>query len=689
MKIKAIKNWSFFTKIISNVLFTLIPFILLIIFYILPSMKSFLIKEKETASKNLVSVALGIVKNCDSKVEYLGTPTEEAQRLALEELAKLRYSKNEYFWINDLSYHMVMHPIKPQLNGKDMSDFKDPEGKHIFKDFVDIGQQPGGGVVNYMWPKPGSDKPVSKIAYVQKFDKWGWIVGSGVYIDDIEAEYAGITRDAYIVLIILVLIVLAANYVFAKELLKPILRLKTSANRVAAGDADFSIQVHTDDEFGDLENSFKLMLDNIKEQTFVANEVSLGNLNLEVKIHSDKDMLSKSLAHVLETLKSLVNDLKDLTESAMNGHIQKRADESKYKGAFNEIVVGINNTLDAIIMPVKEGSDVLEIMNTGDFTVKVTGEYKGDHQLLKNRINMLGQSLSAIINNVGNAIRATTNASDEISSSTEEMAAGLHEQSIQTTEVAGSIEQMAKTILDTTKNSSIAAEAAKNAGVIAREGGRIVVETIEGMVRISEVVSKSAATVNALGKSSDQIGEIIQVIDDIADQTNLLALNAAIEAARAGEQGRGFAVVADEVRKLAERTTKATKEIATMIKQIQKDTTEAVISMNEGTDEVDKGRLLADKAGESLKEIIKGSEQVVDVITQVAAASEEQSSAAEEISRSIEAISNVTSESSAGISEIAHSSDELNQLTINLQNLVLKFKTLDEVDMQVEEQILN
>ena len=194
------------------------------------------------------------------------------------------------------------------------------------------------------------------------------------------------------------------------------------------------------------------------------------------------------------------------------------------------------------------------------------------------------------------------------------------------------------------------------------------------MNRIAEVVRKSAETVQALGKSSDQIGEIVQVIDDIADQTNLLALNAAIEAARAGEQGRGFAVVADEVRKLAERTTKATKEIATMIKQIQKDTSGAVESMEEGTKEVEVGKQLAEKAGKSLQEIIHGAEQVVDIVTQVAAASEEQSSAAEQISKNIESISSVTQESASGIQQIAHASEDLNRLTLNLQELVARFK---------------
>ncbi len=365
---------------------------------------------------------------------------------------------------------------------------------------------------------------------------------------------------------------------------------------------------------------------------------------------------------------------KDLIEDSKDGLLNNRGEVTKFNGAFRKLVQGINDMLDAVILPVKEGADVLSVMAKGDLTIRVKGEYKGDHQLIKKSINTLGDSLGKLITEVNEAVGATASSSTEISSSTEEMAAGAEEQSQQSTEIAGAVEQMTKTILETTKNANLASDSAKDAGNVAKSGGKVVEETIEGMNKIAEVVRKSAATVQALGKSSDQIGEIVQVIDDIADQTNLLALNAAIEAARAGEQGRGFAVVADEVRKLAERTTKATKEIAAMIKQIQKDTGGAVNSMNEGTEEVEKGIELADKAGKSLKEIIEGSNKVVDIASQVAAASEEQSSAAEQISKNIESITSVTNQSAAGVQQVARAAEDLNRLTDNLQKLINRFK---------------
>jgi methyl-accepting chemotaxis protein len=482
------------------------------------------------------------------------------------------------------------------------------------------------------------------------------------------------TNTLIFIIVLSVIIAIGFGIFISKIISKPLIQLTSIADKVAAGEVDVEVHQTTKDEVGMLMGAFNSLIENVKTQVSAAERIADGDLNVEVKVKSEKDALNKAFVKVVKSLKDLVSEATMLSKAGVEGRLSTRGNAGNFKGGYKDIVQGVNETLDAVIKPTQEGAGVLEIMAQGDFTPRVSGNYLGDHQLLKNSINKMGESVGAILNQVKEAVQATASASTEISSSTEQMAAGAQEQSSQASEVAAAVEEMSKTILETTKNSSSASEASKKAGQIAKEGGAVVNQTIAGINRIADVVKESAATVQQLGKSSDQIGEIVQVIDDIADQTNLLALNAAIEAARAGEQGRGFAVVADEVRKLAERTTKATKEIAVMIKQIQKDTSGAVESMNQGTVEVEKGKELANKAGDSLKQIITGAESVVDLITQVAAASEEQSAASEQISKNIEGISSVTQESAAGVQQIARAAEDLNRLTSGLEALVAKFK---------------
>ncbi len=453
----------------------------------------------------------------------------------------------------------------------------------------------------------------------------------------------------------------------------PINKITQTAKRVALGETDVEIKIKTEDEIGKLQKAFADLIDSSKEQAQVAEEISRGNLNLAVKVRTEKDILSKSFNLVINSLNEIINETIELGEKAAKGDLGYRGDESKYSGVYKEIVKGFNQTLATISEPIMESKVVLEKIARGDLTARMVGDHSGDYLVIKESVNNLANSFSAALTEVTNAVNSTATAGVLISSSTEQISAGAQEQAAQTHDVASSIEEMTKTILETTKNTSLAAEAAKKAGKVALEGGSAVNETIEGMNRVATVVQKSALTIKELGNSSNQIGEIIEVINEIAEQTNLLALNAAIEAARAGEQGRGFAVVADEVKKLAERTTKATKEIANMIKQIQKDTFEAVQVMSSGTEEVEHGKKLADKAGKSLKEIITVTQEVVDMVAQVAVASEQQSKAAEQISQNVEFINNVAKENEQGIQQIAEASVKLNELTLNLQEMVSKF----------------
>ncbi len=296
----------------------------------------------------------------------------------------------------------------------------------------------------------------------------------------------------------------------------------------------------------------------------------------------------------------------------------------------------------------------------------------------KDRMSISLRRMSANLNNMVRQLsdnaRELVSAATEIASSSEQMSRGAQDQTQQVTQVSTAVEQMTATIVESSKNAGDASGAASNASETASTGGQVVSETITGMQQIADTVRHSAEAIAKLATSADQIGEIIGVIDDIADQTNLLALNAAIEAARAGEQGRGFAVVADEVRKLAERTGKATGEITEMIKGIQTDTSAAVEGMEAGIQQVDKGRELADQAGSSLGEIVSMSQRVMDMIQQIATASEEQSTAAEQISRNIEHIAGITRESASGAEQSAAAAEELNQQAESLRTMVSNFK---------------
>lgn len=406
--------------------------------------------------------------------------------------------------------------------------------------------------------------------------------------------------------------------------IRPVDTLRRAAGDVAAGDLSVRVKIRGHDEVAELSRSFNAMV-----------QASQNN-------HENVEAESQRAAEALE----------------QTGKLQAEADEERryLRQKFDEI------------------AEVINAVMHGDLTKRLDPQRDDDVGNLMEQINVMIHDLSLLIGQVHKAGNRLSDAARRVALSAEEMSAGAREQANQTSEVAAAVEEMSATIAESSRNAHEANETARQASDVAQKGETSFRETTDGMRRIADIVRESTQKVTALGDSSAHIGEIIRVIGDIADQTNLLALNAAIEAARAGEQGRGFAVVADEVRKLAERTTAATKEISDMITRIQRNTAEVVESMERGDSEVGHGLQIADEAAKALTDIIRSIDGMVDMIDQIAAGSEQQSVTSTQIARNVESISTVSDEVSHATSDLARTSEQMSTQAIEMGRLIERFR---------------
>ncbi len=511
----------------------------------LVEIKTTMMEDRKTKIRNLVEYAHTQLGFYDTQVKAGKLTLEQAQSLAKDALRAARYDGKEYFWINDFHPKTLMHPIKPELEGKDQTGNKDVNGKALYVEFVNVVRAQGAGFVDYYWSKPGSDAPVPKLSYVKGFEPWGWIIGTGIYIDDVDAAFK---KDA------LLLGSLSAVVLFVLILLGYLVR--TSIVRQLGGEPN--------------------------EAAAIMHQVAAGDLTASVS-NAPSDSLLGALDNMVRTLRGLIGEIN-------SGANQLVDNAEQIKHASEEVAIAAERQADAT------------------------------------------SAMAA-------AIEELTVSSNHISDSARETEHDSHE-----------------------------------AMSLAAQGSERVEEATLAIKNIASTATEVSARIHALEERATQVSSIANVIKDIAGQTNLLALNAAIEAARAGEQGRGFAVVADEVRKLAERTSLATTEIEQMISGIQGETVDAVSAMNTALPEVERGVELAAYASDSLRSIEAGAHRTLDRVGEVASATREQSAASTSIAQRVEDIAQMVDQTTATIRGTADSAGHLECIALNLKQQISRFK---------------
>jgi methyl-accepting chemotaxis protein len=462
-------------------------------------------------------------------------------------------------------------------------------------------------------------------------------------VETIEATQQTASTVMSITLGVGLMAALIVAFVLTRSITAPVGLVTEAARQIAVGDVNQSIDYQSGDEIGEMADAFRRMVAYQQAMARAADHLAEGDLAVDVTPQSERDILGNAFRRMMGYLRAMADVADRLAQGDLTAEVRPASSQDVLGNAFVQMITSLRQLVGQVQRSATQVATTSQEINMAtEQSAQATGQVAATMQQIAQGTTQQAESVTRAVATV-----------DQVSRAIDGVASGAQEQAVAVTRSAEITAQMSTAIQQVAANAQAGTAGASEATRTAQAGARTIEQTIEGMQVIRDKVGLSVQSVQEMGKRSEQIGMIVETIDDVASQTNLLALNAAIEAARAGEHGKGFAVVAEEVRKLAESSTQATKEIAALVKGIQQTVADAVRTMEEGAAEVETGVTRAGESAQALNSILRAIEAVNQQVDEIAVAAEQMSGSADEMVSAMDSVSAIVEENTASTEEMA------------------------------------
>ncbi|HML77723.1 methyl-accepting chemotaxis protein [Geobacter sulfurreducens] len=551
MKIKKFNDWTILSKILCISVVTLVALVAGILFYVLPMMEKKMMAEKMAATQSVVEVAYGVLEGFAAKVKSGELTVADAQKRSLDSLRTIRYQGNEYFWINDLEPRVLMHPIRPEMEGTVVADVKDPNGKALYLEFVKVAKEKGAGVVDYMWAKPGSTKAVDKISYVKLHSQWGWIVGSGIYVDDVKAGMAKVRLQVISATVILAVLIFLFAWLVASRVRRALAEAIAASEKIAAGDLTTTIEVKSQDETGKLLTALSHMNESLShivsevrtgaDSIATATEqISAGNVNLSQRTEEQASALEET-ASSMEELTSTVKQNADNAQQA--NQLAVTASDVAVRGG--DVIGKVVTTMEGITASSRKIADIITVIDGIAFQTNILALNAAVEAA---RAGEQGRGFAVVAGEVRSLAQRSAAAAKEIKSLIEDSVGKVEDGSRLVTEAGTTMQEIVTSIK---RVADIMAEI--SAASLEQSSGIEQVNT--AITQMDDVTQQNAALVEEAAAAAESLAEqanaMVEMVSKFKLDESLLAVRQPVRAAAVKDQAAKQVKPAKPVKKLA------------------------------------------------------------------------------------------------------------------------------------------